>query len=119
MRQALRRHRRQRDPGIEKYFKQGEINGVENARWITGAEANTLEPQLRAVAAVEYLESGVMDAHGYMDALEGEIEAHHGAVVLNSPFLGATPSAEGYDIRVGGESPTTITRTQARHLRRP
>ncbi|MBK6703254.1 MAG: NAD(P)/FAD-dependent oxidoreductase [Caulobacteraceae bacterium] len=94
---------------IEKYYKQGEINGVENARWITGAEAIALEPHLRAVAAVEYLESGVMDAHGYMDALEGEIEAMGGSVVLNSPFLGATPSAEGYDIRVGGESPTTIT----------
>ncbi|MBL8546012.1 MAG: NAD(P)/FAD-dependent oxidoreductase [Hyphomonadaceae bacterium] len=96
-------------PPIEKYFKQGQINGVENARWISGADAKALEPHLRAVAAVEYLESGVMDAHGYMDALEGEIEAHDGAVVVNSPFLGATPSAEGYDIRVGGESPTTIT----------
>ena len=96
-------------PAIDKYFKQGEINGVENARWITGSEAIALEPQLRAVAAVEYLESGVMDAHGYMDALEGEIEAHGGIVVLNSPFLGATPAAEGYDIRVGGENPTTIS----------
>jgi L-2-hydroxyglutarate oxidase LhgO len=96
-------------PAIEKYAKQGEINGVENVRWLTGAEANALEPELRAVAAVEYGESGVMDAHGYMDALEGEIEAHGGSVVLNSPFLGATPSAEGYSIRVGGETPTTIT----------
>lgn len=95
-------------PPIEKYFKQGQINDVENARWISGAEARLLEPQLRCVRAVEYLESGVMDAHGYMDALEGEIEAHHGAVVLNSPFLGATPTSEGYDVRVGGESPTTI-----------
>ncbi len=95
-------------PPIEKYFKQGQINGVENARWISGAEARMLEPQLRCVRAVEYLESGVMDAHGYMDALEGEIEAHHGAVVLNSPFLGATPTSEGFDVRVGGESPTTV-----------
>jgi L-2-hydroxyglutarate oxidase LhgO len=96
-------------PPIEKYFKQGQINGVENARWISGAEAKLLEPQLRCVRAVEYLESGVMDAHGYMDALEGEIEAHHGDVVLNSPFLGATPSAAGYDVRVGGENPMTVT----------
>jgi L-2-hydroxyglutarate oxidase LhgO len=97
-------------PAIEKYAKQGEINGVENVRWISGAEAKALEPQLNAVAAVEYLESGVMDAHGYMDALEGEIEAHGGAVVLNSPFLGATPiESGGFEIRVGGESPTTIT----------
>jgi L-2-hydroxyglutarate oxidase LhgO len=96
-------------PAIEKYAKQGEVNGVENMRWLTGAEAVKLEPQLRCVRAVEFLESGVMDAHGYMDALEGEIEALAGAVVVNSPFLGATPSVEGYDIRVGGESPMTVT----------
>lgn len=94
---------------IEKYAKQGEANGVENMRWITGAEAMALEPELRAVAAVEYLESGVMDAHGYMDALEGEIEAHGGVVVVNAPFLGATPSAEGYDVRVGGAEPMMVT----------
>lgn len=96
-------------PRIEKYYKQGQVNGVENARWISGAEARLLEPQLRCVRAVEFLESGVMDAHGYMDALEGEIEARDGSVVVNSPFLGATPSAEGYDVRVGGESPMTVT----------
>jgi L-2-hydroxyglutarate oxidase LhgO len=96
-------------PAIEKYYRQGQINGVENARWISGAEARLLEPQLRCVRAVEYQESGVMDAHGYMDALEGEIEALGGSVVVNSPFLGATPSAEGYDVRVGGESPMTVT----------
>jgi L-2-hydroxyglutarate oxidase LhgO len=101
--------KRARSPPIEKYYKQGQINGVENARWISGAEARMLEPQLRCVRAVEYLESGVMDAHGYMDALEGEIEAHHGAVVLNSPFLGATPSAEGYDSARWRREPDDVT----------
>ncbi|MGD9965130.1 MAG: NAD(P)/FAD-dependent oxidoreductase [Hyphomonadaceae bacterium] len=97
-------------PAIEKYAKQGEINGVENMRWLTGDEAKALEPQLNAVAAVEYLESGVMDAHGYMDALEGEIEAHGGAVVLNSPFHSATPVlGDGFRIQVGGDTPTAIT----------
>lgn len=96
-------------PAIEKYAKQAETNGVENMRWISGGEAIALEPELHAVAAVEFLESGVMDAHGYMDALEGEIEAHGGSVVLSSPFLGATPHREGYELRVGGSEPTTVT----------
>ncbi len=94
---------------IETYLRRAETNGVENARLITGAEARALEPQLSAVAAVEFLESGVMDTHGYMDALEGEIEAHGGAVVLNSPMLGAGPTPEGFDVRVGGDEPTTIS----------
>lgn len=96
-------------PALEHLAKQAEINGVEGIRWLDGAEARTLEPQLNAVAALESPESGIMDAHGYMEALEGEIEAHGGAVVLNSPFLGATPTREGFDVRVGGEAPMTIS----------
>lgn len=94
---------------LEHLAAQAEINGVEGVRWLTGAEARALEPALNAVAALESAESGVMDAHGYMLALEGEIEAHGGAIALNAPFLGATPSAEGYDVRVGGEAPMTLS----------
>jgi L-2-hydroxyglutarate oxidase LhgO len=99
-------------PALERLAAQGEINGVDGVRWLDGAEARALEPELKAVAALESRESGVFDAHGYMDALEGEIEAHGGAVVLKSPFLGAAPSAEGWSIRVGGDAPTTITARQ-------
>jgi L-2-hydroxyglutarate oxidase LhgO len=96
-------------PAIEKIAKQAEINDVEGMRWITGAEARAMEPELRAVAALHFSESGILDAHGYMEALEGEIAAHDGAVVLNTPFLGAGPSSEGFEVRVGGEAPTTIS----------
>lgn len=99
-------------PALERLAAQAEINGVEGVRWLSGAEACALEPELKAVAALESRESGVFDAHGYMDALEGEIEAHGGAVVLSAPFLGAALSSEGYDVRVGGEAPTTISTRQ-------
>ncbi len=97
---------------IEALAQQGRINGVEGVRWLDGAEARALEPQLRAVAAIESAESGVMDAHGYMLALEGEIEAHGGAIALNALFTGAAQSAEGYDVRAGGDAPMTISTRQ-------
>ena len=96
-------------PALESLARQGEVNGVEGMRWLGGAQARTLEPQLRVVAALESVESGVLDAHGFMLALEGEIEAHGGAIALNATFLGAAPSAEGFDIRVGGDAPTSIS----------
>ncbi|MFT3726913.1 MAG: NAD(P)/FAD-dependent oxidoreductase [Terricaulis sp.] len=99
-------------PAIERLQTQGEINGVEGARRIEGAEAERLEPGLRAVAALESITSGIMDAHGYMDALEGEIEAHGGSVVVSTPFLGADVSSEGFDIRIGGEAPATFSARQ-------
>lgn len=100
-------------PALEHLAKQAEINGVEGIQWLTGEQARALEPQLNVVAALESPESGIMDAHGYMEALEGEIEAQGGVVALNTPFVGATPTSEGFDVRTGGDAPSTIS---ARHL---
>jgi len=96
-------------PALKRLMAQGQANGVEGVTWLDAAATLALEPNLRAVAALHSTESGVFDAHGYMNALAGEIESHGGAVVLNAPFLGATPIAGGISIRVGGEDPTTIS----------
>lgn len=100
-------------PALQKLMAQGEANGVEGVTWLDAAATRTLEPNLRAVASLHSAESGVFDAHGYMDALAGEIESHGGAVALNAPFLGATAIPGGVSVRVGGDDPTTIT---VRHL---
>ncbi|MEQ1617558.1 MAG: NAD(P)/FAD-dependent oxidoreductase [Terricaulis sp.] len=96
-------------PTIEEYARRAERNGVEGVRLLSGAEARALEPALRAAAAVEFVESGILDAHGYMEALDGEIAARGGAIVCKSPFLGASVRAGEFDIRVGGEAPTLIS----------
>lgn len=96
-------------PALEALKARGDGNGVEGVAWLDQAQTLAMEPNLRAVAALHSAESGVFDAHGYMEALAGEIEAHGGAVVLNSPFLGASPIAGGYSIRVGGDDPVTIS----------
>jgi L-2-hydroxyglutarate oxidase LhgO len=85
-------------------------NDVEGVALISGAEAMAMEPELRAEAALISPESGVFDSHGYMLALEGEIEDRGGAVVTGTPFLGATPlETGGFEVRAGGGSPTTLT----------
>lgn len=96
-------------PALKELARQAEINGVEGVSWLTGAQATTLEPALRAVAALESIESGVFDAHGYMEALDGEIQAHDGAVVLHSPFEAAVQTSNGFEVRVGGDAPTIIS----------
>ncbi len=99
-------------PALERLKQQAAINGVESIRWLSGQEARALEPQLNAVSALESPVSGIFDSHGYMFALQGEIEEHGGAVVLASPFTGATPIAEGFDVRVGGQTPASISTRQ-------
>lgn len=96
-------------PALQHMARQGEINGVEGVRWLDGAEARALEPELRAVAALESVESGILDAHGYMLALQGEIEARGGAIALNAPFIGARRVGDVYEVSIGGEAPVAVT----------
>lgn len=94
---------------IEAIFDQATANGVEGLEHLTGAQARALEPQLNAHAALLSPESGLFDSHGYMLALQGEIEDAGGSVVVSAPFEGAQPLAGGgFDVRVGGEGAMQI-----------
>lgn len=95
---------------IQAIFEQGRINDVEGLELISGAQARALEPQLNAVAAILSPESGLMDSHGYMLALQGELEDAGGSVVVSAPFERAEPlSAGGFRVQVGGDGATQIT----------
>jgi L-2-hydroxyglutarate oxidase LhgO len=97
-------------PQLEAIAVQARANDVEGIAEMSGAAAMALEPGLNAVAAIASPESGVFDSHGYMLALEGEIEAHGGAVALATPLEGARPlEAGGFELSAGGEAPTRLT----------
>jgi L-2-hydroxyglutarate oxidase LhgO len=95
---------------LEKVFKQAKINGVEGIEWLTGDAACALEPALRCDAAILSRESGVMDSHGYMLALQGEIENHGGSVVCDSPFADARAIASGgWNVTIADVDRTTLS----------
>ena len=95
---------------IEAVFKQATTNGVEGLEHLTGDQARALEPGLNAQAAILSPESGVFDSHGYMLALQGEIEAAGGSVVVSTPFERAEPlPGGGFAITAGGEGGATLT----------
>ena len=97
-------------PRIEAIFEQATANEVENLEHLTGPQARALEPGLNAHAAILSPESGVFDSHGYMLALQGEIEDAGGSVVVSTPFERAEPLAGGgFSITAGGEGGATLT----------
>jgi L-2-hydroxyglutarate oxidase LhgO len=95
---------------LDAIFEQGRTNDVEGLEKMTAAQAKAWEPQLRCAAAIHSPQSGVFDSHGYMLALQGEIEDRHGALALSTPFEGATPlPGGGFTVRAGGAEATELT----------
>ncbi|THD61075.1 NAD(P)/FAD-dependent oxidoreductase [Phenylobacterium sp.] len=91
-------------------LEQARTNDVEGMEELTAAQALAMEPQLHCYGALLSPQSGVFDSHGYMLALEGEIQAGGGAVVTSTPFEGATPlEGGGFSVRAGGAEAATLT----------
>jgi L-2-hydroxyglutarate oxidase LhgO len=95
---------------LEAIEAQAIANDVEGIARLSAAQALALEPELKVVMALISPQSGVFDSHGYMLALQGEIEDRGGAVVIDTPFVGAAPiPAGGFRVRTGGADPAELT----------
>src|SRR4029078_4338093 len=68
---------------MEAILKQGLANGVEGFKLIEGAAARAMEPALNCVAALHSPESGIVDSHSFMRALQGDLEERGGAIAFN------------------------------------
>jgi L-2-hydroxyglutarate oxidase LhgO len=80
-------------------------NGVENCRLLEAAEARQLEPQLACVAALHSRETGIVDSHGLMLALLGDLEAAGGLLACATPFERASRRGTEWIVATGGEAP--------------
>src|SRR5437588_10181608 len=93
---------------IEGIAKQGEINGVEGLELLGGIAARTMEPALNCVAALHSTETGIIDSHGFMLALEGDLEDRGGMIAFNTKIERLTPTESGWEVDFGGSDPGTL-----------
>jgi L-2-hydroxyglutarate oxidase LhgO len=75
---------------------------------LSADEAQALEPALRCVAALHSPETGIVDSHGLMLALQGELEGAGGALALCSPALGVRTGSDMHVVQVGGDAPMEL-----------
>ncbi len=69
---------------LARIIDRARANGVDDLVLLSRDEARALEPQLECVAAIHSPGTGIVDSHGFMLALQGDLEAAGGLVVLNS-----------------------------------
>jgi L-2-hydroxyglutarate oxidase LhgO len=88
-------------------------NGVDDLTHIDKAALHEMEPALRGEAGLLSPSTGIIDSHGLMLSLQGEIEDHGGMIAFGTGFAAARPAAEGFEIETqGADGPLTIGATR-------
>ncbi len=95
-------------PKFDAIRQQAALNGVNDLRLLTAAEANALEPNLRCVAALLSPSTGIIDSHGLMLSLRGEAEESDAMLAFKSPLIGGAINSNGIVVEVGGVEPMRI-----------
>jgi len=93
---------------IEAIYKQGQTNGVEGLEFLGGNAARALEPALNCVAAMLSPETGIIDSHSFMLALQGDLEDRGGMIAFNTRIERLMPSASGWQVTFGGAEGGTL-----------
>jgi len=86
-------------PGLESLLALGVRNGVE-LRMLSGAETASLEPNVRAVAALFSPDTGIVNAHALMDHLAREARAGGAMIQLRSELLALERRTTDYRLTV-------------------
>ncbi|MGH7108543.1 MAG: NAD(P)/FAD-dependent oxidoreductase, partial [Acetobacteraceae bacterium] len=88
---------------LEKIEVSARANGVDDLRWLTAAEAKAMEPALSCVAALFSSSTGIIDSHGFMLALQGDLEDAGGTVAFRAPVRSGCRRSEGIRLEAGSD----------------
>jgi L-2-hydroxyglutarate oxidase LhgO len=87
---------------VETILAQGQTNGVEGLEMIGGNAARALETELSCIGALLSPETGIIDSHGFMLALWGEIEDRGGMIAFATPVERMSFKAPHWQVQFGG-----------------
>lgn len=104
---------------VEAVLAQAEANDVEDVGRLSGEQARALEPALNCTFAILSAQTGVMDSHGLMLALQGELEDHGGFIAFNTAVNALRVTSGGFRVETGDESLGCKTLINAAGLQAP
>lgn len=88
---------------LEKIEATARANGVHDLRWLTAGEAKAMEPALSCVAALLSPSTGIIDSHGFMLALQGDLEDAGGTVAFRAPVRRGRHGPRGILLEAGSD----------------
>ena len=84
------------------------LNGVSDLQLLNADQVHALEPEVQAVAALLSPSTGIIDSHGLMLALQGDIERAGGVLALLAPVDAIDCRGPVPILSVGGEAPMAL-----------
>jgi L-2-hydroxyglutarate oxidase LhgO len=93
---------------LEQLYQRGVANGVEDLHWLSVEEAQAAQPGLQCLGALASPSTGIIDSHGLMLSLLGDLEEAGGMLALGAPLLSVDVNDAGFELEVGGEEPMRL-----------
>jgi L-2-hydroxyglutarate oxidase LhgO len=89
---------------LERIASTARANDVTDLVWLTRAEARAQEPELECCFALHSPSTGVVDSHGLMQALLGDLEAAGGVVAFRCAVSGGHCDRTGIRLQIGSDT---------------
>jgi L-2-hydroxyglutarate oxidase LhgO len=93
---------------LERLRRLAEANGVDDLVTLSAEELCALEPEVVGVRGVLSPSTSIVDSHALMCALQADLQAEGGLVVLSAEVLGAVIDERGLVLEVGGNDPLRV-----------
>ncbi len=85
---------------LQAISRRAQANGVEDLQWLSAEQARRLEPALNCTAALLSPQTGIIDSHGLMLALQGDFENAGGWVALHGGLDQARWTGDGFVLQM-------------------
>lgn len=86
-------------PALQFLLANAQANGVPT-EWLTPAQAQAMEPELSCLAALHSPTTGIVDSHGLMLAMQGDLERAGGCVAFESTVADGEVQPDGIVLTV-------------------
>lgn len=93
---------------LDQLLAKAVANGVDDLQRLSAAQAKALEPHLACAGAIVSPSTGIIDSHGLMLALQGDLERAGGVVATSSPVQRIVCGPHGHVLHVGDQVTTPL-----------